>query len=76
MASDFYQTLDGGHGRIEKRRYWSMGEVEALIDAEQWEGFSSITMVESIRQSNGETSTEIRYYLPGGQRGPKSLCSQ
>ena len=63
IEHEFYQTLDGEHGRVEKRRYWSMANVDALIDAEKWAGFSSITMVESIRSCNGETSTQLRYYI-------------
>ena len=27
----FFQTVEKGHGRIEKRRYWTMGNVESLI---------------------------------------------
>ena len=60
---DYHETLDAGHGRIEKRRYWSLGQVEWLIDAEKWAQFSSIAMVESIRQCDRETSREVRYYI-------------
>ena len=63
IDNDYYETLDAGHGRIEKRRYWSLGQVEWLIDAEKWAQFSSIAMVESIRQCDGETSREVRYYI-------------
>ena len=60
---DFYETLDTGHGRIERRRYWSLGQVESLIDAQKWAQFSSITMVESLRKCDGKTSRELRYYI-------------
>ena len=40
IDNDYYETLDAGHGRIEKRRYWSLGQVEWLIDAEKWAQFS------------------------------------
>ena len=61
IEHDFYQTIDAGHGRIEKRRCWSLGQVEYLIDAEQWSQFTSIAMVESVRQCEGQTSRELRY---------------
>lgn len=74
---DFYQTLDAGHGRIEKRRYWSLGKVGWLLDAEQWAKFTSVTMVESFRQCNGETTREVRYYIsslpPEAQRLAESI---
>lgn len=59
----FFQTVDQGHGRIETRRYWTMGQVEFLLDADKWEGLKSIGMVESQRTIDGETSKETRYYL-------------
>ena len=63
IEHDFHQTIDGGHGRIEKRRCWALGQVEYLIDSEQWSQFTSIAMVESIRQCDGQTSREVRYYI-------------
>ena len=50
----FHRTIDGGHGGIEKRRCWVLGQVEYLIDAEQWSQFQSIAMVESVRQCEGK----------------------
>ena len=76
---DFYQTLDGGHGRIEKRRCWTLGQVEYLLDAEQWSQFASIAMVESVRQCEGQTSQEVRYYIsslsPDAQQLAESIRS-
>ena len=59
----FFETVEKGHGRIEKRRYWTMGNVEFLIDSDKWVGLESIGMVESERIVSGETTSEIRYYL-------------
>lgn len=63
IEHDFYQTIDSAHGRIEKRRCWTLGQVKQLIDAEKWSQFQSIAMVESIRKCEGETSRETRYYI-------------
>jgi predicted transposase YbfD/YdcC len=63
IEHDFYETLDAGHGRIEKRRCWTLGQVEGLIDADKWAQLASVTMVESLRQCEGETSREVRYYI-------------
>ena len=79
IEHDFYQTIDAEHGRIEKRRCWSLGQVDYLIDAEQWSQFTSIAMVESERQCEGQTSRELRYYIsslsPDAQQLAESIRS-
>lgn len=69
---DFYETNDVGHGRVEQRRCWSLGQVEWLIDAEKWAQFTSIARIESVRDCEGKISREVRYYIsslaPDAQR--------
>ena len=60
---DFYETVEAGHGRIEKRRCWSLGSVEHLVNANKWAQFTSVAMVESQRDSQGKVSREVRYYI-------------
>ena len=55
---DFYETNDVGHGRVEQRRCWSLGQVEWLIDAEKWAQFTSIARIESVRDCEGKISRE------------------
>jgi predicted transposase YbfD/YdcC len=72
IEHDFYETLETGHGRIEKRRCWSLGQVEGLIDGEKWARLTSIARVEAMRECKGQTSREVRYYIsslaPDAQR--------
>jgi predicted transposase YbfD/YdcC len=72
IEHDFHETLETGHGRIEKRRCWSLGQVEGLIDGEKWAQLTSIARVEAMRECNGQTSREVRYYIsslaPDAQR--------
>jgi len=63
IEHQFLETVEKGHGRIENRRYWTMGNTEYLIGAEKWVGLKSIGMVESERNVNGNISIEQRYYL-------------
>lgn len=63
IKHQFYQTIHKGHGRIEIRRYWTMGNTEYLLQAEQWKGLKSIGLVESERRINNQTTLEHRYYL-------------
>lgn len=63
---DHHETVNGGHGRIEKRQYWSIWDPDhlAYLDGNrEWAGLKSIAMVESQRQVGGEASLERRYYL-------------
>lgn len=64
IAHEFHQTIDGGHGRIEIRRHWLLGEVEHLIDAQLWSGLKRVGLVEAERRVPGQVPTlEQRYYL-------------
>ena len=59
----FDQTVDKGHGRVEIRRCWTMGQVEYLVDAAKWEKFTSIGMIQAERRFCGKVERETRYYI-------------
>ena len=63
IENQFHSTIEKGHGRIETRRYWTMGNTEYLAGAEKWASLKSIGMVESQRKFNGSISIEQRYYI-------------
>jgi predicted transposase YbfD/YdcC len=63
IEHQFHSTVSQGHGRIETRRYWTMGNTEYLIGAHKWSGLQSIGMVESQREIDGKVSIEQRYYI-------------
>jgi predicted transposase YbfD/YdcC len=63
IEHQFYQTKNKGHGRLEIRRHWSMGNTEYLYGAEQWKGLQSIGLVESERRVKDKITVEQRYYL-------------
>ena len=63
IEHQFHSTVAQGHGRIEIRRYWTMGQTEYLLGAQKWSGLKSIGMVESQRELNGKVSIEQRYYI-------------
>jgi predicted transposase YbfD/YdcC len=63
---DHYETVNGGHGRIEGRKYWSIWDPEhlAYLDGKgEWPGLRSIAMVEAERWVGEELSRERRYYI-------------
>jgi len=64
IEHEVYETIEKGHGRLEKRRYYLLGNVEHLVDAHLWLGLERIGMIESERRIEGQpTATERRYYL-------------
>ncbi len=63
IEHDFYQTQEQGHGRVETRRYWVMGQTEYLIGAENWAKLTTIGAVECQRQIGETITSETRYYL-------------
>lgn len=57
------ETLEKDHGRLETRRYYQSTELDWFADRAKWEGLRSVGMVEAVRQVDGKTTTERRYYL-------------
>jgi len=60
---DYYEKVEKGHGRIEKRKYWITNKIEWLVNYKQWDKFSTVGVVEATREINGKKSVERRYYI-------------
>lgn len=63
LKHDRYESVDGDHGRIEKRCYDVLYEAEWLDPKQEWGGLSAVGCVYSERTVNEVTSRESRYYL-------------
>lgn len=59
----YHKTIDGGHGRIETREYWTTDAIKWLEDKELWADLKTITMVKSTREIQDEQTTEYRFYI-------------
>ena len=69
LALDFYQEVDGDHGRVETRRVWASAQVQHLALSEPWPGLASIACVERVREViGGKSSTERSYYISSIRR--------
>jgi len=63
---DAAQTVDGGHGRGEIRRYWTISDPLTLAHLDpdrEWAGLRGIGMVAAERRAKGKVTHETRYYL-------------
>ena len=58
-----HETVEKGHGRIEKRTYRITSDIEWMDAKSEWTNLKSIGMVESERIIREQSSTEQRYYL-------------
>ena len=57
------QSLEQGHGRIERREYFLETDIEWLAQASCWQGLRAIGSVRSEVIEKGETRVETRYYI-------------
>jgi len=60
---DYYETVDGDHGRIETRRYWITSAIDWLGAKASWTNLQSLGLVESRREMGEKVEIERRYYL-------------
>lgn len=72
---DDHSDVDGGHGRVETRRCVVTSDIEWLEDKDDWAGLKSICMVESVREINGESGHEKRFYISSLDIGAKEIGS-
>ena len=74
----FCETVEKGHGRIEKRRCWAVSapaHLDYVNELGEWTNLKSLTMVESDRTENGKTSTQTRYYISSLPNDARKLLS-
>lgn len=61
----YYQQIEGGHHRVEKRQIWTVAvsELPPLHNQSLWSGLKTVVMVVSERRLWNKTTTEVRFYL-------------
>jgi predicted transposase YbfD/YdcC len=63
VDAEYVETVERGHGRLETRRYRTLGDLSGVPRSALWEGMNMIGMVESRRDVAGKVSIETRYYI-------------
>ncbi|MFE8033018.1 ISAs1 family transposase [Thiohalocapsa marina] len=61
--SEVVETVETGHGRRERRRYRTLGNLEAVPQHTAWQDMNMIGMVEAEREVNGKLIRELRFYI-------------
>ena len=70
----FLETIEKDHGRFEIRRFYQSAELAWFADLEKWEGLKSVGLVESVREVEGKTTTERRYFLSSLSLGVETFA--
>ena len=66
MEHDVFETVNKGHGRIERRRCWATSAPSVVghaNDRGEWANMNSVAMIESTRWADGKTTVHRRYFI-------------
>lgn len=66
VSHTYHHTVNGGHGRIEKRQCWAISGADSLAflrNDSNWVGLQTIVMIQSERHLAGQVSQETRYFI-------------
>jgi len=74
MKHEFWQGVDGDHGRIETRRYWATSDLAWLPETKTWKGLNSAVMVHRTREVNDKVVSETAYYISSLESDPKLMA--
>ena len=61
----YYQQIESGHHRVEKRQIWTVAvsELPSLHNQSLWTGLKTVVLIVSERRLWNKTTTEVRFYL-------------
>ena len=57
------QTIEKGHGRIEKREYYILNDIKWLESKKEWQGLKSLGFVKSTVDEKGKIREFTRYFI-------------
>lgn len=75
VPHDYFEMTDGGHGRVEIRRHWTIELFGDFPGKGAWKDLNTIGMVESERHIDGEVTKDCRYYITSLTSSAEQLAS-
>lgn len=63
QSLDFHETEEVGHGRHEIRRCWTLTDLSAIPQRDDWKRLATVVLVETERTLKDKTSVHRRYYI-------------
>ncbi len=73
ISSDCYETIDGDHGRVEIRRYYTIADIDQLAGKENWKDINIIGMAISERHIGDKIETDCRFYISSMENDAKKF---
>ena len=70
----YYETIDGDHGRIETRRHWTSSDIDWLESKPLWQGIKTITMIQRVRETGEKVSSENSFYISSLPSDPQLMA--
>ena len=73
---DYAKKVNKAHGRIETRECWVTSDPEYLnfIDPDgSWQKLRSLVIIKATREKEGETSSQIRYFISSVEGGATGM---
>jgi predicted transposase YbfD/YdcC len=74
-AFDTCETIDGDHGRIETRQYYTTSDIDWLPGKHLWAGIKTIAMAVRQREINAKVSTETSYFISSLENHPRTIAN-
>jgi predicted transposase YbfD/YdcC len=73
---NYYEQVEAGHHRVEKRQVWSVdvSELPPLHNQELWTRLKTVVMIVSERWLWNKTTTEARFYLSSLSSNAKTIA--
>jgi predicted transposase YbfD/YdcC len=69
ISFDYHETVDGDHGKVEIRRYFTTSDIGWLQGKEDWKSLETICMVERERHFKDTIEKETSYYIGSIESG-------
>lgn len=69
IRQETVETIDRGHGRVERRTCTVVFDVEAMPSQEAWTKLTVVGMCTNERTVGGETTSETRYFIGSRRAG-------
>lgn len=66
-----HTTSEKGHGREEQRTYTVVNDVAGIRDRKLWTGLKTVIMCGCERTINGQTTSEVRYFIGSRKMGAR-----
>lgn len=71
---DDYEAIDGNHGRIETRQYFTTDNIDWLQGKHLWAGINTIVMAIRQREVDGVTSIEKSYFISSLENNARRIA--